>query len=92
MGKGGAWNSMLQAAPGEIIAYTDNDAFFYPGWLSKSLAVLEIFPNVGMVTSRPFRPTRRSSTRPTSNGPGAPLRRRSNAASSSPGKTSKPLT
>ena len=55
MGKGGAWNIMLDAAPGEIIAYTDNDAFFYKNWLSKSLAVLETFPNVGMVTSRPFR-------------------------------------
>jgi cellulose synthase/poly-beta-1,6-N-acetylglucosamine synthase-like glycosyltransferase len=30
MGKGGAWNIMLQAAPGEIVAYTDNDAYFYP--------------------------------------------------------------
>ena len=55
MGKGGAWNVMLEAAPGEIIAYTDNDAYFYPGWLSKSAQVLETFPNVGMVTSRPFR-------------------------------------
>ena len=55
MGKGGAWNIMLQAAPGEIIAYTDNDAFFYPGWLSKSVEILETFPKVGMVTSRPFR-------------------------------------
>jgi glycosyltransferase involved in cell wall biosynthesis len=55
MGKGGAWNIMLNAAPGEIIAYTDNDAYFYPGWLSKSVHVLESFPKVGMVTSRPFR-------------------------------------
>lgn len=55
MGKGGAWNIMLQAAPGEIIVYTDNDAFFYPGWLSTSVKILETFPNVGMVTSRPFR-------------------------------------
>jgi len=55
MGKGGAWNIMLNAAPGEIVAYTDNDAYFYPGWLSKSVQILETFPNVGMVTSRPFR-------------------------------------
>jgi glycosyltransferase involved in cell wall biosynthesis len=55
MGKGGAWNIMLSAAPGEIIAYTDNDAYFYPGWLSKSVHLLETFPRVGMVTSRPFR-------------------------------------
>ncbi len=55
MGKGGAWNIMLNAAPGEIIAYTDNDAYFYPTWLSKSVQILETFPRVGMVTSRPFR-------------------------------------
>jgi glycosyltransferase involved in cell wall biosynthesis len=55
MGKGGAWNVMLNAAPGEIIAYTDNDAYFYPGWLAKSVHILETFPKAGMVTSRPFR-------------------------------------
>ncbi len=55
MGKGGAWNVIFSAAPGEIVAYTDNDAFFYAGWLSKSVQILEHFPNVGMVTSRPFR-------------------------------------
>src|SRR4030066_183050 len=55
MGKGGAWNIMLNAAPGEIIAYTDNDAYFYPGLLSNTLQILESFPRVGMVTSRPFR-------------------------------------
>jgi glycosyltransferase involved in cell wall biosynthesis len=55
LGKGGAWNIIFEAAPGEIIAYTDNDAYFYPGWLSKSLEILDAFPKVGMVTSRPFR-------------------------------------
>jgi hypothetical protein len=55
LGKGGAWNIIFEAAPGEIIAYTDNDAYFYPGWLSKSLEILEVYPKVGMVTSRPFR-------------------------------------
>ena len=54
LGKGGAWNVMLNAAPGEVIAYTDNDCYFYPGWLGKSMQLLETFPNVGMVTSRPF--------------------------------------
>ncbi len=53
LGKGGAWNIILDGAPGEIIAYTDNDCYFFPGWLSASLKVLENFPNVGMVTSRP---------------------------------------
>ena len=55
MGKGGAWNVMLAGAPGEIIAYTDSDVLFSPNWLSRSLEILETFPNVGMVTARPFR-------------------------------------
>ncbi|GAB1470949.1 hypothetical protein MASR2M66_18270 [Chloroflexota bacterium] len=55
MGKGGAWNVMLAGAPGEIIAYTDADVLFYPNWLSRSVEILETFPNVGMVTARPFR-------------------------------------
>ncbi len=55
LGKGGAWNIMLAGAPGEIIAYTDSDVLFYPGWLSRSVELLETFPKVGMVTARPFR-------------------------------------
>jgi glycosyltransferase involved in cell wall biosynthesis len=55
MGKGGAWNVMLAGAPGEVIAYTDSDVLFSPKWLSRSVEILETFPNVGMVTARPFR-------------------------------------
>lgn len=55
MGKGGAWNVLLAGAPGEIISYTDSDVLFYPKWLSRSVELLETFPNVGMVTARPFR-------------------------------------
>ena len=55
LGKGGAWNMILSGAPGEIIVYADNDCLFYPGWLSGSIELLETFPNVGMVTARPFR-------------------------------------
>ncbi len=55
LGKGGAWNIILSGAPGEIIAYADSDVLYYPGWLSASVSLLEAFPNVGMVTSRPFR-------------------------------------
>ena len=55
MGKGGAWNVILAGAPGEIIAYTDSDVLFSPNWLKRSVEVLETFPNVGMVTARPFR-------------------------------------
>jgi glycosyltransferase involved in cell wall biosynthesis len=55
VGKGGAWNVMLPGAPGEIIAYTDSDVLFSPGWLKRSVEIIETFPNVGMVTARPFR-------------------------------------
>ncbi len=55
VGKGGAWNFIFQAAPGEYIAYTDSDVRFYPGWLTDSLAVLEAYPEAGMVTARPMR-------------------------------------
>jgi len=55
LGKGGAWNIILSGAPGEIIAYSDNDCFYYDGWLESSMKLLETYPEVGMVTSRPFR-------------------------------------
>ena len=55
LGKGGAWNMILAGAPGEIIAYADSDILYYPNWLSRSVEILETFPNVGMVTARPFR-------------------------------------
>lgn len=55
LGKGGAWNWIFGGAPGRIIAYTDSDARFSSGWLRESVGILEAFPRVGMVTSRPFR-------------------------------------
>lgn len=55
LGKGGAWNQILAGAPGEIIAYADSDVLYLKGWLPRSLEILETFPKVGMVTSRPFR-------------------------------------
>jgi glycosyltransferase involved in cell wall biosynthesis len=55
LGKGGAWNMVLAGAPGEIVSYCDSDVLFAPHWLSRSVELLEKFPNVGMVTARPFR-------------------------------------
>jgi glycosyltransferase involved in cell wall biosynthesis len=55
VGKGGAWNVILAGGPGEIISYTDSDVLFSPNWLKRSVEILETFPNVGMVTARPFR-------------------------------------
>ena len=55
VGKGGAWNVIFGGAPGEIIAYCDSDVLFSPGWLARSVEILETFPGMGMVTARPFR-------------------------------------
>jgi glycosyltransferase involved in cell wall biosynthesis len=55
IGKGGAWNFIFSAAPGEVIAYSDSDVYFSPGWLERSLEVLESYPKVGMLTARPLR-------------------------------------
>lgn len=50
IGKIGAFQMLFRAAPGEIIAYSDDDILFLPGWLEQSLQVLEAFSNVGMVS------------------------------------------
>ncbi len=50
IGKISALQILFRAAPGEIIAYSDDDFFFYPGWLSAHLRILDEFPNVGMVS------------------------------------------
>jgi glycosyltransferase involved in cell wall biosynthesis len=55
VGKGGAWNFIFQGSQGEVIAYSDSDVFFRPGWLEHSMEILDTFPNVGMVTARPLR-------------------------------------
>jgi glycosyltransferase involved in cell wall biosynthesis len=55
IGKIGALRILFEAAPGEIIAYSDDDIFFYPGWLEAGLEILEHFPKAGMVSSTPVR-------------------------------------
>lgn len=55
IGKLGAWNFMFGAAQGKYIVFSDGDVAFRPGWLSASLDLFETFPNVGMVTARPYR-------------------------------------
>ncbi len=55
IGKIGAWNYMFGAAQGKYVAFADNDVYFQKGWLSASVELFEVFPNVGMVTARPLR-------------------------------------
>ena len=54
IGKAGAWNAIFGAAPGEIVAYADSDVYYYPGWLTAQLKVLDAFPQLGMVTGMPM--------------------------------------
>jgi len=50
IGKIGALQIMFQAAPGEIIAYSDDDILFEPGWLEAHLQIIDTYPDVGMVS------------------------------------------
>jgi hypothetical protein len=50
IGKMDALQMIFRSAPGEIIAYTDDDVLFLPGWLDAHLKILETFPKTGMVT------------------------------------------
>jgi hypothetical protein len=50
IGKIGALKIIFQAAPGEVVAYNDDDVFFNPGWLEAHLKLLDTYPGVGMVT------------------------------------------
>ena len=55
IGKGGAWNFIFGAAPGEFVAYADSDVRFHPGWLPAHLQAFDQFPNLGMLTGAPLR-------------------------------------
>jgi glycosyltransferase involved in cell wall biosynthesis len=55
IGKLGALRLISGAIPGEVLAYTDDDTFFYPGWLGAHLEILDSFPKVGMVSGSPER-------------------------------------
>ncbi len=55
IGKIGALKVMFNATPGELVAYSDDDILFYPGWLEAHLDILEKFPEAGMVSGAPVR-------------------------------------
>ena len=50
IGKLNALKVIFNSAPGEIVAYTDDDVFHLQGWLSAHLAIIDTFPKVGAVT------------------------------------------
>jgi len=55
LGKVGAWNAIFGSAPGELVAYSDMDVYYYPGWLSRHLEVFRAFPEAGTVAGLPRR-------------------------------------
>jgi len=55
IGKIDAFHFIFNAAPGEIVAYSDDDILFYPNWLETQIDILESFPNAGMVSGVPVR-------------------------------------
>jgi len=50
VGKLNALKIIFNSAPGEVVAYTDDDVFHLPGWLDAHLKIIDTFPNVGAVT------------------------------------------
>jgi glycosyltransferase involved in cell wall biosynthesis len=55
IGISSALKIMFSAAPGEIIAYSQDDVLFLPGWLQAHLEILDTYPRVGMVSGMPVR-------------------------------------
>jgi hypothetical protein len=53
LGKTGALNWILAALPNEFIGFSDGDVLFRPGWLDKSLQILQAFPMAGLVSVQP---------------------------------------
>ncbi len=49
----GGFKVLFNSAPGEIIAYCDDDVLYYPGWLEAHLVILDIYPRAGMISGAP---------------------------------------
>lgn len=56
IGKTGGRTSLTRLIPPQrIIAYSDDDMYFYPNWLLPQIKILQSFPNVSCVTGYPVR-------------------------------------
>lgn len=53
LGKVACLNWILGSITNELICYADSDVIFRPGWFNHSLAILESFPQVGLVAAQP---------------------------------------
>ena len=50
LGKQAALRLIFRVAPGELVAYADDDFYFEPGWLTEQVALFDAFPNAGMIS------------------------------------------
>lgn len=50
VGLSGAYRIISQAAPGEIVAYANDDVLYFPRWLSPQVQVLDGLAGVGLVS------------------------------------------
>jgi len=57
VGLPGAYRIIAGAAPGEIIAFGNDDVFYLPNWLSRQVEILDTFPDVGLVSGFYLRTT-----------------------------------
>jgi glycosyltransferase involved in cell wall biosynthesis len=55
----GKWNARASIVrmlpPGTIVGVSDDDMFYYPGWLDAHMEVLDTYPKVGTVSGWPVR-------------------------------------
>jgi hypothetical protein len=49
----GGFKVLFNAVPGEVIAYSDDDVLYYPGWMDAHLKILDTFPMAGMISGAP---------------------------------------
>jgi len=49
----GGIKTLFNAVPGEVIAYSDDDVLYYPGWMDAHLKILDTFPKAGMISGAP---------------------------------------
>ncbi len=53
LGVEGGIKLLTSTTLGKYIAYTNDDVFYYPGWLQEHLKIMNTFPDVGMVSGAP---------------------------------------
>jgi glycosyltransferase involved in cell wall biosynthesis len=53
LGVEGGLKILANTTLSKYIAYTNDDVFYYPGWLGEHLKIMNAFPDVGMVSGAP---------------------------------------